>query len=121
MVKSLLSWSLLVVGGLLATATLSMICVLLYREIRLRIAPRGMINMVDAAPVYGSDFVIHDIPFRTKPFVTTIWVELIALLAAALLLVAVGLHLRHLHRMDVGREHLEQKQMEMNGHGQNAS
>src|ERR1700690_3064232 len=110
MVKSLLSWALLVIGGLIAMASVSTICVFFYRWVKCWMAPRGVIELVDGRLVdhqLAPDFVIFSIPFRTKPFATTTWAALTALLAAGIFLVAVGMPVRNLHRMDVGRARLK--------------
>jgi len=113
----LASWILIAIGGLLSASALVMLGVFIYRELRMRFGSNTFpfANSPTVPDFIGTQFL----GFR-HTFWTTPWVLVIGQLSIGLFVVAVGLHLRYLHRLDVGRERLEQKQMQMHQHGQNA-
>ena len=115
MIKVLASWFLIGIGALLSAGALIMLSIYVYRELSWHLGPHT-ISITDSRKSVP-DFIgtqILGIPYTIW---TTAWATVIGQLGLGLVVVAVGLHIRHLHRQDVGRERLEQRQIQMHNHG----
>jgi len=106
MIKAVVSWILVAAGSLLSGTAGATVFTYLYREAKMRFAVRSPISALISPPPTVPDAVGVDIPWLHVKFMTNAWVLPTAIMGIGLLVVAVGLHLRYLHRLDVGQEQL---------------
>ncbi|MCG3150418.1 MAG: hypothetical protein PCFJNLEI_03904 [Verrucomicrobiae bacterium] len=102
MIKAITSWILVIVGCLILLGTVSFIGSQVVRNIQSR-----KTALFGWSPFRMPDFMGFSVGERT--FFTDAWALLLAQIGIAILLIAVGLHFRHLHRQKIGRRILEQQ------------
>jgi hypothetical protein len=108
--KIIASWILIAIGVLLSASALVMLGVYVYRELRMRFGSHTF-SFTDS-PSVPDGIGIQFLGFRHS-FFSTPWVVLLGQLGIGLVVVAVGLHLRYLHRMDIGRERLQKTEAQI--------
>jgi hypothetical protein len=106
MIKAITSWILIGVGGVLGCVTAFTISVHLIRAASSRFSRPGFLPRSGVPDFMGMS--IEFFGFKSKPFFTDTWAFLTGQLAIALLVLAVGLHLQHLHRQAVGEQRLKE-------------
>jgi hypothetical protein len=99
MMKATTSWILLVLGSLVLLATVFFICSLIVSNIRSGWPPFRM-----------PDFMGYSVGAWT--FLTDARAMLLAQIGVALLVIAVGLHFRHLHQQEIGRQQMLEQGIE---------
>jgi hypothetical protein len=104
MVKSTISWVLLIVGGLLTSGGMIGIAIGLFCKLKMRFSDRSTIPALLSPPPTLLDTVELNIPWLHLRITTEPWAFLIATIGMGLLVIAVGLHIHFLHRLDLGRQ-----------------
>jgi hypothetical protein len=107
MIKVAISWILIASGSLLSAQAIITAVVYLLRLIRIYFAARsGSITTLLSPPPTVPDASGIYVPWLRFQIMTNPWVLLIGTLGVGLIVLAVGLHLHYLHRLDIVREQI---------------